>query len=89
MRILIVEDDQRLARLMARVLAEEHLASDVANDGDTGLELALRGIYDVVILSEYACSVQALRGRYMCCRHKRFLSHDCGCGWYAHGSEGP
>ena len=50
MRILIVEDDQRLARLMSRVLAEEHLASDVANDGDSGLELALRGIYDVAII---------------------------------------
>jgi two-component system, OmpR family, response regulator len=50
MRILIVEDDQRLARLMVRVLAEEHLASDVANDGDSGLELALRGIYDVAII---------------------------------------
>jgi DNA-binding response OmpR family regulator len=50
MRVLIVEDDQRLARLMSRVLAEEHITSDVANDGDTGLELALRGAYDVAIL---------------------------------------
>ena len=50
MRILIVEDDQRLARLMGRVLDEEHLTSDIANDGDTGLELALRGAYDVAIL---------------------------------------
>jgi DNA-binding response OmpR family regulator len=50
MRVLIVEDDQRLARLMSRVLAEEHLASDIANDGDTGLELALRGTYDVAIV---------------------------------------
>jgi two-component system, OmpR family, response regulator len=50
MRVLIVEDDQRLARLMARVLTEEHLASDVTNDGDSGLELALRGIYDVAIV---------------------------------------
>jgi DNA-binding response OmpR family regulator len=50
MRVLIVEDDQRLARLMRHVLEEEHLASDVANDGDTGLELALRGTYDVAIV---------------------------------------
>ena len=50
MRILIVEDDQRLARLIGRVLAEEHLAFDIAGDGDTGLELALRGTYDVVVL---------------------------------------
>jgi two-component system OmpR family response regulator len=50
MRVLIVEDDRRLARLMSRVLDEEHLGSDIANDGDTGLELALRGTYDVAIV---------------------------------------
>jgi DNA-binding response OmpR family regulator len=50
MRVLFVEDDQRLARLMARVLEEEHISVDTANDGDTGLELALRGAYDVAII---------------------------------------
>lgn len=50
MRILLVEDDQRLTRLIARVLEEEHHMVDVAHDGDTGLELALRGIYDVAII---------------------------------------
>jgi DNA-binding response OmpR family regulator len=50
MRILIVEDDARLARLIARVLEEEHYASDVCNDGSEGLDLALRGIYDVAII---------------------------------------
>ena len=42
MRILIIEDDQRLAKLMSRVMGEEHLSVDAASDGDTGLELALR-----------------------------------------------
>src|SRR3954453_22819167 len=50
MRVLIIEDDYRLARLMSRVLEEERLTSDVANDGDTGLDLALRGVYDVAII---------------------------------------
>lgn len=50
MRVLLVEDDQRLARLIARVLEEEHLAIDVAHDGDTGLDLVLRGCYDVAIV---------------------------------------
>ncbi|RRR65887.1 MAG: DNA-binding response regulator [Candidatus Viridilinea halotolerans] len=50
MRILVVEDDQRLARLIARVLDEEHYQVDVAHDGATGLELALRGIYEVAII---------------------------------------
>jgi two-component system, OmpR family, response regulator len=50
MRVLIIEDDLRLARLIARVMHEEHLSVDAANDGDTGLELALRGSYDVAII---------------------------------------
>jgi DNA-binding response OmpR family regulator len=50
MRLLLIEDDQRLVRLMARVLEEEHYSVDSAHDGDTGLEFALRGIYDVAIV---------------------------------------
>jgi DNA-binding response OmpR family regulator len=49
MRILLIEDDKRLAKLIARVLEEEHFNVDVANDGDTGTELALRGIHDIII----------------------------------------
>ncbi|MBI9050914.1 MAG: response regulator transcription factor [Anaerolineaceae bacterium] len=50
MRILIIEDDQRLTRLIAKVLDEEHIAYDIAHDGDSGLELALRGIHDVAVI---------------------------------------
>ena len=50
MRVLIIEDDERLARLMARVLEEERFTVDVAHDGDTGLEMALRGIHPVAII---------------------------------------
>jgi DNA-binding response OmpR family regulator len=50
MRVLIIEDDQRLSRLIARVLMDEGFATDVAHDGATGLELALRGVYDVAIV---------------------------------------
>jgi two-component system OmpR family response regulator len=50
MRILIIEDDQRLARLMSRVLEEERFGVDVAHDGEAGLEMALRGVYDVAII---------------------------------------
>ena len=50
MRILLIEDDQRLARLVARVLEEERFTVDVAHDGDSGLELALRGTYDVAVV---------------------------------------
>jgi two-component system OmpR family response regulator len=50
MRVLLIEDDQRLARLIARVLNEEHIQVDLAHDGETGLDLALRGVYEVAII---------------------------------------
>jgi two-component system, OmpR family, response regulator len=50
MRILLIEDDQRLARLVARVLADEHYQVDIAHDGETGLDLALRGVYEVAVV---------------------------------------
>jgi DNA-binding response OmpR family regulator len=50
MRVLIIEDDRRLARLIAGVLAEEGFAVDIAHDGETGLDLALGGAFDVAIV---------------------------------------
>jgi two-component system, OmpR family, response regulator len=50
MRILLIEDDKRLAALVKSVLEQENFLVDVANDGDTGLELALRGVHDVAIV---------------------------------------
>jgi two-component system OmpR family response regulator len=39
MHILVVEDEQRLARLLQRVLTEERHTVDTAFDGDEGLSL--------------------------------------------------
>ncbi len=50
MHILVVEDEQRLARLIQRVLTEERHVVDVAFDGDSGLHLAAGGTYDLLIL---------------------------------------
>jgi DNA-binding response OmpR family regulator len=50
MRVLLIEDDRRLARLVAQVFEEERIHVDTANDGDTGLDLALRGPYDVAVI---------------------------------------
>ena len=50
MHILVVEDEQRLAFLLRRVLLEERHTVDLAHDGHRGLDLALSGTYDVVIL---------------------------------------
>src|SRR5438552_1686580 len=50
MHILVVEDEQRLARLLQRVLTEERHTVDVAFDGDEGLGLGLTDTYDLLIL---------------------------------------
>jgi DNA-binding response OmpR family regulator len=50
MRILLIEDDKRLAALVRAVLEQENFSVDISNDGDTGLELALRGVHDVAIV---------------------------------------
>ncbi len=50
MKILLIEDDTRLLALEKQVLEEENHTVDTAADGDTGLELALRGIYDVAVI---------------------------------------
>lgn len=50
MHILIVEDEQRLAYLLRRVLMEERHTVDLAHEGHVGLDLALSGTYDVIIL---------------------------------------
>ncbi len=50
MRILIIEDDERLTRVMARVLRQEQFDVDLAHDGETGLDQALTGIYDALVV---------------------------------------
>jgi len=50
MRLLIVEDDERVARYLVRGLSESGHVVDRAADGDTGLALANEGIYDALIV---------------------------------------
>ncbi|GAC1336709.1 MAG: response regulator transcription factor [Acetobacteraceae bacterium] len=50
MRLLVVEDDPRTAHHLVRGLMESGHVVDTAADGETGLALALEGIYDVVIV---------------------------------------
>jgi DNA-binding response OmpR family regulator len=49
-RILIVEDEHKLAGVLKRGLEEQGYAIDVAYDGDDGLSLALAAAYDLVVL---------------------------------------
>src|ERR1051325_12090815 len=50
MRILVVEDDSRMADVIAKGLREQSYAVDVAHDGEAGLYQASINDYDVVIL---------------------------------------
>ncbi len=50
MRILIVEDDRRLAASLRRALIEARMAVDVVHDGQEGVAAASSTAYDVIIL---------------------------------------
>jgi DNA-binding response OmpR family regulator len=50
MRILLVEDESKVARFVARGLSAERFAVDTAADGKSGLELATTYHYDLIIL---------------------------------------
>jgi DNA-binding response OmpR family regulator len=50
MRLLLVEDSQRLQRSLGQGLRRAGYALDIASDGDRGLELAESNGYDVIIL---------------------------------------
>ncbi|GIV53530.1 MAG: DNA-binding response regulator [Candidatus Kapaibacterium sp.] len=50
MRILVIEDEEKVARFIQRGLEEEQYIVDVAHDGKTGLDMACSDDYDVIIL---------------------------------------
>lgn len=50
MKILLIEDDLRLTSLIRDVLENEHYGIDAEANGEVGLEIALRGVYDLVIV---------------------------------------
>ena len=50
MRILIIEDEVRLAGTLADMVGMEGYAADVSHDGESGLDNAMSGIYDAIVL---------------------------------------
>jgi two-component system, OmpR family, response regulator len=50
MRLLIIEDDRDVASYLAKAFGEVGHVADVASDGEDGLNLALDGSYDVLIV---------------------------------------
>ena len=50
MRVLVVEDEARMAGLLKRALQEEGHAVDIASDGPEGLWLATENAYEAIVL---------------------------------------
>jgi len=50
MHLLVIEDDERLGRVLKRLLEEDRHVVDLAADGETGLDLAAADGVDAVIL---------------------------------------
>lgn len=50
MRILLVEDEKLLSAALCKVLKRAHFETDTAYTGPDGLDCALSGIYDAIIL---------------------------------------
>ena len=63
MRILIIEDEARIADFLQRGLRAEGHFCVVANDGESGLSLALEGDFDLVLLD---MMLPGIHGREVC-----------------------
>ena len=50
MRVLIVEDEHKIARALKKALEQETYAVDVAFDGDEGYAMAMNEPYDIAII---------------------------------------
>uniref|UniRef100_A0AAU1HWS9 Response regulator transcription factor n=1 Tax=Streptomyces sp. NBC_00180 TaxID=2903632 RepID=A0AAU1HWS9_9ACTN len=72
MRLLIVEDEKRLALSLAKGLTAEGYAVDVVHDGREGLFRASKGSYDLVILD---IMLPGMNG-YRVCAALRGAGHD-------------
>jgi heavy metal response regulator len=60
MKVLIVEDEKKLAAYLQQGLQEEGFAVDVAHDGVDGLHLALEVGYDLIVLDRMLPGIDGL-----------------------------
>ena len=71
MRVLVVEDDREMAETVALGLRHARMTADVAFDGRAGLDLALGGGYDVVVLDR---DLPGMHGDEIC---RRLVAAGC------------
>lgn len=50
MKLLLVEDEQRLSDALSHILKKKGYVVECAADGETGLDMAATGVYDIIIL---------------------------------------
>lgn len=50
MRVLVVEDEKRLASALAHILNEQKYMVDIANNGNDGYYMASNESYDIIVL---------------------------------------
>lgn len=50
MRVLVVEDEHKIARALKKALEQDHYAVDVSHNGDDGYAMATTEPYDVMII---------------------------------------
>ncbi len=50
MRVLVIEDEKRLAEALAQIFRENRYMADLSYDGQDGLDNGSSGIYDVIVL---------------------------------------
>ncbi|MBF9070856.1 response regulator transcription factor [Streptacidiphilus fuscans] len=74
MRVLVVEDERRLAAALQRGLETEGFSVDVAHDGLAGLRQATRQPYDLIVLD---IMLPGLNG-YRVCSRLRAAGNDAG-----------
>lgn len=50
MRVLLIDDEEKFANALKQTLSEQQIVVDVAYDGHSGLDMALCGTYDLLIV---------------------------------------
>ncbi len=63
MRILLVEDEHKVASFIARALREQSYSVDIAETAERGLELATKNLYQIVLLD---LRLPAMTGLQLC-----------------------
>ncbi|MCU1607401.1 MAG: DNA-binding response regulator, OmpR family, contains and winged-helix domain [Modestobacter sp.] len=61
MKVLVIDDEVRLARAVARGLRAEDFTVDLAHDGITGRDAAMSGAYDAIVLDIMLPGLQGYR----------------------------